>query len=72
MTKIESLYTGSDARQMWQGMQTITDYKRKHSDTSIPDELNNLYARFKESNTEACMSASAVPDDCVITISVAM
>ena len=30
-TKIESYYTGSDARRMWQGLQTITDYKGKHS-----------------------------------------
>jgi hypothetical protein len=28
-TKIESYYTGSDARRMWQGLQTITDYKRE-------------------------------------------
>ena len=28
-TKIESYYTGSDAHQMWQGLQTITDYKRE-------------------------------------------
>ena len=26
-TKIESYYTGYDARRMWQGLQTITDYK---------------------------------------------
>ena len=44
-TKIESYYTGSDTHQMWQGWQTITDYKGKNSrelpsDTSIPDELN--------------------------------
>ena len=26
-TKIESYYTCSDARRMWQGLQTITDYK---------------------------------------------
>ena len=41
----ESYYTGSDVRQMWQGLQTITDYKGKHSrklpsDKSLPDELN--------------------------------
>ncbi|XP_064879440.1 protein POF1B-like [Oncorhynchus nerka] len=57
-------------------LQTITDYKGKHSrelsnDTSLPDELNNFYARFEASNTEACMRASAVPDDCIITLSVA-
>ena len=57
-------------------MQTITDYKGNHSrellsDTSLPDELNNFYARFEASNTEACMRAPGVLDDCVITLSVA-
>ena len=61
---------------MWQGLQTITNYKEKHSrelpnDTSPPDELNHFYARFEASNTEACMRASAVTDDCGITLSVA-
>ena len=62
-TKIESYYTGSDARRRWQVLQTITDYKGKHShellsDTSLPDELNNFSARFKASSTEACTRAS--------------
>ena len=60
---------------MWQGLQTITDYKGKHScdlptGTSQPDLLNHFYARFEASNTEACMRASAVPDDCVSRLSV--
>jgi hypothetical protein len=76
MTKIESYYTGSDARRMWQGLQSVTDYKGKpshelSSDTSLPDELNNFYAHFEASNTEACMRAPAVPDDCVIILTVA-
>ena len=54
-------YIGSDARLMWQGLQTITDYKGKQ------DKLNDCYALFEASNNEA----SAVPDDCVITLSVA-
>ena len=41
------------------------------SDTSLPDKLNAFYARFKTSNTEACMRAPAVPDHSVITLSVA-
>ena len=70
--KIESYYTGSNARQMWQGLQTITDYKGKHSrelhrDTSLRDKLNN----FQASNTKTGMRASAVPDDCVMRLSVA-
>ena len=55
-------------------MQTITDYKGKHScelpsDTSLPDELNHFSARFEASNSEACMRGLAVPDDCVIMLS---
>ena len=32
---------------------------------------NAFYARFEASETEACMRAPAVPDDCVIMLSVA-
>jgi hypothetical protein len=44
---IESYYTGSDARRMWQVSQTITDYKGKHSrelpsDTSLSDRYSAL------------------------------
>ena len=68
------MITVSDARRMRQGLQTITDYKRKHSrelpsDTSLPDKLNNFYARFEARYTETCMRASTVSDDCVITLS---
>ena len=57
-------------------MQTIADYKGNHSrelpsDTTLPDELNHFYARFEASNTETWMRASAVPDNCVITLSAA-
>ena len=52
------------------------DYKGKPrrelpSDSIIPDKLNAFYVRFEASNTEACMRAPAVPDNCVITLSVA-
>jgi hypothetical protein len=69
--EIESYYTSSDARQMWQGLKTITDHKEKPrralpSDASLPDKLNAFYARFQASNTEAYRRAPAVLDDCVI------
>ena len=46
--KIESYYTGCDARLMWQGLQTITDYKGKHSgelpnDTTLCSLRGNQY-----------------------------
>ena len=61
---------------MWQGLKTITDYngnpsRELPSDAKLPDELNVFYARFEASNNDACMSAPAVLDDCVITLSVA-
>ena len=62
-TEIKSYYTGFDARRMWQGVQTITDYKGKpRRDLSIyvslSDKLNIFYARFEASNTEKYMSTS--------------
>ena len=52
---------------MWQGLKTITDSKGKPirelpSDASLPDELNAFYARFKASNTEACVITLLVAD----------
>ena len=74
--KIEFYYTSSDAHRMWQGLKTITDYKGNPSrelpiDASLPDEVNVFYAPFEASNTEACVRAPAVLDDCVITLLVA-
>ena len=73
---IESYYTGSEARLMWQGLQIITDYRgnprrKLPSDTSLPGKLNAFYANFEASNTEACMRAPIVPYNCVIRLSVA-
>jgi hypothetical protein len=69
--KVESYYTGSDACRMWQGLQTITDYKGKPSrelpsDAELQNELNAFYARFEEYNTVAYVKAPVFPDDCMI------
>ena len=76
-TKLGSYYTGSDASLMWQGLQTIMDYKGKPSRelpryASLPDQLNAFYTHFEVSSTEPCMRTPAVLDDCVITLSVAV
>ena len=57
-------------------MHTITEYKWKHSreqpsDTRLTVELNYFYACFEASNTDTCMRASAVLDDCVVMFSIA-
>ena len=54
---MESHYQGSNMRNMWAGLKTITDCKRKTSSAevvsaSLPDELNTFYAHF-ESNSPA-------------------
>ena len=41
------------------------------SDVSLPDKLNDSNTHFEARKTEACMRATAFPEDCVITLSVA-
>ena len=55
--KVELQFNGSDTRRMWQGLQAITDYKKKTShvtdtDILLPDELNNFFA---------CIEVNTVP-----------
>ena len=74
--KVESYYTGSDTRRMWQGLQTITDYKMipSHelpSDAELPNELNVFYALFEEYITLPCAKASIFPDYYTISLFVA-
>jgi hypothetical protein len=62
MLKVESYYTGADACCMWQELQSITDYKGRHSwdlpnNASLPDKLNAFYARLDKNNTKPCMRA---------------
>ena len=45
-------FNGSNTRRTWQGLQSITDYKKRISpiadiDVLLPDKLNNFFARFK-------------------------
>ncbi|XP_054631629.1 uncharacterized protein LOC129181035 [Dunckerocampus dactyliophorus] len=49
--KLEGYYSTSDPRRMWAGLQHITDYRQQSSvptssQTTLPDELNEFYARF--------------------------
>ena len=48
---------------MWQGLQSITDYKKKTSpvadtDVLLPDRLNNFFARFEDSTVPLTWSAT--------------
>jgi hypothetical protein len=64
--KVESQFNGSNTRRMWQGLQSITDYKKKTSPVAdinilLPDKLNNFFALFEDNtvpltrtSTKAC------------------
>ncbi|XP_053290725.1 uncharacterized protein LOC128450974 isoform X2 [Pleuronectes platessa] len=66
--KVESHYKGSNTRNMWAGLRTITDYKAKTSSAdvvsaSLPEDLNTFYARF-ESSPPAVEIEQAQEDRC--------
>jgi hypothetical protein len=59
---------------MWQGLQSITDYKGRlnrdlPNDASLPDEHNAFYARFDNNNIEPRVRAVTDPEDWVILLS---
>jgi hypothetical protein len=61
--KVESQFNGSDTRHMWQGRQTITDYKTKTShvadtDILLPDGLNTFFARFVDNTVSPTRPAT--------------
>jgi hypothetical protein len=71
--KVESQFNSSDTRWMWQGLQIITDYKRKTSyvvetDILLLDRLNTFFARFKYNTMPPTRPAIK---DCGLSFSVA-
>ncbi|KAK3573263.1 hypothetical protein QTP86_019238, partial [Hemibagrus guttatus] len=60
---------------MWQGIQVITNYKTTSpacdSDASLPDMLNDFYARFKQQNNVAARKTIPPPNDQVLCLSTA-
>ncbi|XP_076836629.1 uncharacterized protein LOC143482213 [Brachyhypopomus gauderio] len=66
--KVEEHFSNSDPRRMWQGLQTITDYRTINtsppsSDVPFLDELNNFYARFERGNTTTPSTRAYVSAD---------
>ncbi|KAK3560578.1 hypothetical protein QTP86_010916 [Hemibagrus guttatus] len=64
-----------DFWRIWQGIQAITNYKTTpsacDSDTSLPDALNDFYARFKAQNNIAARKTIPPPNDQVLCLSTA-
>ncbi|XP_058250887.1 E3 ubiquitin-protein ligase TRIM39-like isoform X2 [Hemibagrus wyckioides] len=60
---------------MWQGIQAITNYRRTSpacdSDTSLPDALNDFYARFEAQNNTTEKKTIPPPNDQVLCLTTA-
>ncbi|KAI5610007.1 gastrula zinc finger protein XlCGF28.1-like [Silurus asotus] len=61
-----------DTRRMWQGIQAITNYKTTSPacdrDASLPDALNDFYARFEVQNNVVARKTIPPPSDQTTTI----
>ncbi|CDQ72898.1 unnamed protein product [Oncorhynchus mykiss] len=71
--KVESQFNGSDTRGMWQGLQSITDYKMKTSpiadpDVLLPDKLNKFFARFEDNTVPPTWPATKI---CILSFTAA-
>ncbi|XP_036419924.1 uncharacterized protein LOC118803541 [Colossoma macropomum] len=65
----------ADTWHMWQGIQAITNYKSPppacDSDGSLPDALNNFYARFEARNGTTARKTTPPPSEQVLCLSTA-
>ncbi|KAI5089719.1 gastrula zinc finger protein XlCGF28.1-like [Silurus meridionalis] len=64
-----------DTRRMWQGIQAITNYKTTSPacdrDASLPDALNDFYARFEVQNNVVARKTIPPPSDQVLCLTTA-
>ncbi|KAI5101429.1 gastrula zinc finger protein XlCGF28.1-like [Silurus meridionalis] len=64
-----------DTRRMWQGIQVITNYKTTSPacdrDASLPDALNDFYARFEVQNNVVVRKTIPPPTDQVLCLTTA-
>ncbi|XP_072900606.1 uncharacterized protein [Hemitrygon akajei] len=64
-----------DTRRMWKGIQDITNYRTTSpdcaGDASLPNALNNFYARFEAENDMAVRKSTPPVNDQVLCLSVA-
>ncbi len=72
--KINNHFTDSrDTRNLWQAIQTITDYKPPpqacDDDPSLPDTLNHFYSRFEMQNDTPAQKLPTPPNDQALCLS---
>ncbi|KAI4894726.1 hypothetical protein NFI96_008425 [Prochilodus magdalenae] len=73
---VESQFNTTNPRSLWQGLNTITDFRREprsvdHISAVLPDELNTFYARFEVIHTVLPERALATADSASHSFSVA-
>ena len=74
--KVESQFNTTNTRSLWQGLNTITDFRREtpsvdHISAALPDQLNTFYARFEVNHTVLPERAPATADSAPHSVSVA-
>ncbi|KAJ8345349.1 hypothetical protein SKAU_G00295420 [Synaphobranchus kaupii] len=61
-----------DTRRMWQGVPAITDYKpsprARDGDATLPNVLNDFYARFEAQNDVTTRKSTPPPNDQTVRI----
>ncbi len=75
--KVVEQFNTNNARSIWQGINNITGFKGNkpatvNIATSLPDELNNLYARFEAHNTAHTESAPVAAAEKVSPLSISV
>ncbi|KAK1804805.1 hypothetical protein P4O66_003647 [Electrophorus voltai] len=64
-----------DTRRMWEGIQAITNYRKTSpscdSDATLPDALNDFYARFEAQNNVAAEKSIPPQNDQVLCLTAA-
>ncbi|KAK3563208.1 hypothetical protein QTP86_018266, partial [Hemibagrus guttatus] len=67
--------SSGDTRRMWQGIQSITNYRPAppacDSDASLPDALNRFYPRFEAQNDVMARKTIPHPEDQVLCLTTA-
>lgn len=71
--KLEGYYLNNNTRSMWQGIQSVTNYRKTTTttdpqNTTLPDSLNVFYARFDRQNTNTPSKAPCDPTDTAFQI----
>lgn len=71
--KLESCYRDNNTRSVWQGMQSITNYRRNTNRTGIcntmlPDTLNRFYARFDEQNRDTPLKSPCESEETALQV----